>query len=625
MAGLEFTEFRSPFQRELSKQCALINKSDKIFLMADKTNNIYKVSVDFYKKLLKDNITKDYRISDAHQEKLINDKAKDIATSLDIADRVEQYSDLNAFCTIKDHKDNFVTHPKCRLINPAKSQIGKISKQILQNMNSEIRSNLELNQWQSTKQTLEWFKRINQKSRKSFLQLDIEEFYPSITPKLLDDALTFAETIGGVTLTPQQKKIIHHSRQSLLFSTDRNGEKTTWQKKNALFDVTMGAPDGAEVCELVGLLLLYEMSQKFPDLNFGLYRDDGLGCHSRIPTNELKKLHRDIRALFAQHDLRITLEEPAKQVNFLDVTLNLVSESYGPYRKPNDTPLYVNTMSSHPPTVLKQIPRGINKRLSNISSNQEVFDDAKSVYQKALDDAGHNFELYKEPEPNVQTRRKQKRQIIYFNPPWNSALVTNIGKLFLKAVKDHFPPGHPLRPVMNRNTLKISYSTTRNMKAVFDAHNKKLLKQHTQEESRKSCSCQKKPECPLKGECLQENVVYQATVNNGNEQRKYVGSTVLFKTRYYAHSRSFVKEDKRHDTTLSEYIWDRGLGPQPNVKWEILSSAPAYNKGQKDCQLCLEEKYYILLAQKDRASLNKRTEMMAKCRHKNSFLLKNAR
>ena len=163
------------------------------------------------------------------------------------------------------------------------------------------------------------------------------------------------------------------------------------------------------------------------------------------------------------------------------------------------------------------------------------------------------------------------------------------------------------------------------MKAVFDAHNKKLLKQHTQKESRKSCSCQKKPECPLKGECLQENVVYQATVNNGNEQRKYVGSTVLFKTRYYAHSRSFVKEDKRHDTTLSEYIWDRGLGPQPNVKWEILSSAPAYNKGQKDCQLCLEEKYYILLAQKDRASLNKRTEMMAKCRHKNSFLLKNAR
>ena len=91
------------------------------------------------------------------------------------------------------------------------------------------------------------------------------------------------------------------------------------------------------------------MSQKFPNLNFGLYRDDGLGCHSRIPASELKKLHRDIRALFASHDLRITLEDPAKQVNFLDVTLDLASGTFWPYRKPNDTPLYVNTMSSHPP------------------------------------------------------------------------------------------------------------------------------------------------------------------------------------------------------------------------------------------------------------------------------------
>ena len=138
--------------------------------------------------------------------------------------------------------------------------------------------------------------------------------------------------------------------------------------------------------------------------------------------------------------------------------------------------------------------------------------------------------------------------------------MTNIGKLFLKAVKDHFPPGHPLRPVLNRNTLKISFSTTPNMKAVFDAHNKKLLQQHAQQQSTKTCNCKRKPECPLKGECLQKDVIYQATVTNGDEQRKYVGSTVLFKNRYYAHSRSFVKEERRHDTTLSEFVWNRGLG-----------------------------------------------------------------
>ena len=137
---------------------------------------------------------------------------------------------------------------------------------------SSIR-NLQLNQWQSINEVLGWFDRIGNKSRKSFLQLDIVEFYPSITPQLLDKALHFAETTGGVTLTPQQKKIILHSRKSLLFSSDGIGKKV-WQKKDSqpqeedeaeqkkdnLFDVTMGAPDGAEVCELVGLLLLHEMS-----------------------------------------------------------------------------------------------------------------------------------------------------------------------------------------------------------------------------------------------------------------------------------------------------------------------------------------------------------------------------
>ena len=52
------------------------------------------------------------------------------------------------------------------------------------------------------------------------------------------------------------------------------------KKKGGLFDVTMGAPDGAEVCELVCLFLLDEVRNNIPDLNIGLYRDDGLGYHS---------------------------------------------------------------------------------------------------------------------------------------------------------------------------------------------------------------------------------------------------------------------------------------------------------------------------------------------------------
>ena len=45
---------------------------------------------------------------------------------------------------------------------------------------------------------------------------------------------------------------------------------------NSLFDVTMGSFDGAEICELVGLLILNHLRTRFGKGNIGLYRNDGL-------------------------------------------------------------------------------------------------------------------------------------------------------------------------------------------------------------------------------------------------------------------------------------------------------------------------------------------------------------
>ena len=101
-------------------------------MLADKTRNIYKVSKDKYSKLLKDNITKDYRLVEQNTVDDINREAKQIAAELGLADRIEAHSEKPAFITLKDHKHDFQNDPTCRLINPAKSQIGIISKQILQ-------------------------------------------------------------------------------------------------------------------------------------------------------------------------------------------------------------------------------------------------------------------------------------------------------------------------------------------------------------------------------------------------------------------------------------------------------------------------------------------------------------
>ena len=124
-------------------------------------------------------------------------------------------------------------------------------------------------------------------------RIRIENFYPSITEKLLTDAITFAKQ--HTSITDRDIDIIMHSRKSLLF--DKN---TAWIKKNnSSFDVTMGSYDGAEVCELVGLFILNDLCNEYGKDNIGLYRDDGLAIfkHTSGPQAERIKTSQDASRL----------------------------------------------------------------------------------------------------------------------------------------------------------------------------------------------------------------------------------------------------------------------------------------------------------------------------------------
>jgi hypothetical protein len=128
----------------------------------------------------------------------------------------------------------------------------------------------------------------------------------------------------------------------------------------------MGSYDGAKICELVvGLFSLKEISDMFGKENMGLYRDDGLmllhGKRGRLADKARKTLH----TIFHDSYLKITAEVNNHIVNFLDVTLNLQEETFSPYRKPNNDPLYVDSRSNHPPSIIKHIPEAINKRISD--------------------------------------------------------------------------------------------------------------------------------------------------------------------------------------------------------------------------------------------------------------------
>ena len=189
---MQFSNIKSDFLKKLEADTRKINNSKNVFILGDKTPNVYEVSPDKYKQLLHNSITTHYRKADCDTELEINREAQQITINLQIADRVDKMSQEEAFITLKNHKENFQNNPKVRLINPAKTQIGKISKQYLQEINAKILELINLNQWNSTMDVIKWYNKIENKSRMTFLQLDIVDFYPSISEELLNKSISFA-------------------------------------------------------------------------------------------------------------------------------------------------------------------------------------------------------------------------------------------------------------------------------------------------------------------------------------------------------------------------------------------------------------------------------------------------
>ena len=154
------------------------------------------------------------------------------------------------------HKENFQNNPTARLINLAKNEIERISKVILDKIKSSLIQQVNIKQWKNTQNLIEWFLKIEEKSNHKFIVFDIKDFYPSIKETLLIKAINFEE--NHVNIINEDKVIIKHARKSLLYD---NSEP--WMKKdNGLFNVTMGAYDGAKVCKLVGVFLSYKFYLK---------------------------------------------------------------------------------------------------------------------------------------------------------------------------------------------------------------------------------------------------------------------------------------------------------------------------------------------------------------------------
>ena len=118
-------------QKQLRQDIERIYGSKDVIVPADKTRNLYAVSKTQYEKLLRENITEAYKLASACTYDDINKEAKGIAQRLEIAERKNCMATNEAFITLKDHKDDFSNALPWRLINPAKSEIGRILKTTL--------------------------------------------------------------------------------------------------------------------------------------------------------------------------------------------------------------------------------------------------------------------------------------------------------------------------------------------------------------------------------------------------------------------------------------------------------------------------------------------------------------
>lgn len=620
--SIKFRNYNNPLQKRLQSDIRdKINKTDKLIVSADKTTNFYAMDKTNYENMLENNITQTYRKTSNSISKDINNENTKIATNLNLEDRIYKTAEKEAYITLKDHKDNFCNNPKCRLINPSKSELGKISKKLLDEINTKVRSKTLLLQWKNTADVLKWYKNIDNKADQTFITFDVVDFYPSITAKLLSSALDFAALYTKIT--NEERNIILHTKKSVLFKAGN-----TWSKKTSenCFDVTMGSFDGAETCELIGTFLLYEITKKYGN-KFGLYRDDGLGILNATP-RRVELIKKDICQIFNQHSLKITIDANKKVVNFLDVTLDLNKGNYKPYMKPNNKIVYVHRDSNHPPNIIKNIPLSINKRLSEISSDEAAFKETVSPYQEALQKNGYDHKLTFEKSNNTErkTSKNRHKNVIWYNPPYSQTVNSNIGKIFLRMIDSIFTKDHILHKIFNRKTLKLSYSCMGNIQQAINSHNIKIRSQNNNNENAAGCNCRNRDQCPMPGECLSTSVIYQASVTTNDHSKpveSYVGLTEnTFKTRFNNHKSSFNNNSKRNSTELSKYIWQlKDNNTNFEINWKILLRANSFNNITNICHLCLSEKYFIIY-RPDMSTLNRRSELISTCRHSKKFLLK---
>ena len=300
------------------------------------------------------------------------------------------------------------------MLNTTKSELGKLSKHILQQTSANIRTALNA------------FKRIKNKNSHTFTLFGIQGFYLTTGVELLKDVGLFAPIHADINW--KDIEVIFHHYVSLLdhyyfmITKDSNGD----------FDVTMRSYNRAEVCGLAGLLMLNELSKMFDKDSNELYRDDRLLVFKNHNGYKNGKVWKEMIDLFKQHHLNLDMKCNLKIVDYLDITFDLTAELFKPYNKTNSSPRYVNAKLNHLLSILKEIPKSVSKHIFPNSCNEHIFNAAALFYKNTLDKIVNILK-------NTRLRKNStRRNIIWYNSLFMKNVETNIAKQFLHLLDKNY-------------------------------------------------------------------------------------------------------------------------------------------------------------------------------------------
>ena len=138
----------------------------------------------------------------------------------------------------------------------------------------------------------------------------------------------------------------------------------------------------------------------------------------------------------------------------------------------------------------------------------------------------------------------------------------------------------------------------------------------------RKCNCIQKVQCPMNGECLLPNVVYEGEVTNITDDitRLYVSVTQRpWKDRRAVHNSGINHREYSIKSELTKYIWSlKDAGKQYKLTWRILEKVKGKLIGG-ECKLCVAEKLHIITHPKRDLLINSKTAIM--CKHKSKWML----